>query len=333
MILALKHPFSEQEVRRVVNRLREMGLHTRVIEGTDHTLVTALGASSEMIPDDLRDHPLVEVVVPAQSAARIHATRPVHLGSNRAVIGDLRVGIIAGPCSVEDRTQLLDTAAAVKEAGAIALRGGAFKPRTDPRSFRGLGAPALELLAEARDLTGLMVVTEVMSVDQVELVARYADVLQIGSRSMHNYNLLCAAGRTNKPILLKRGWSASMDEFLHAAEYILEEGNSQIILCERGIRTFESYVRNTLALALVPALKMRSTLPVIVDPSHGTGSADLVAPMSKAAIACGADGLLIEVHPHPERALSDGAQSLDFAQFAGLMAAVEPVARAVGRAL
>ncbi len=342
MILVLRPNCSDADVQSVVDRLRESGAIGRVMKSAERTLV-AVGNGVRLEPDTFNDDPHVELVVPTvpqqqpadeqQNRGTARGTRAVCLGPANAIVGGQRLGIIAGPCSVEDRQQLLEVAHEVKEAGAIGLRGGAFKPRTNPYSFQGLGEPALEFLAEAREATGLAIVTEVMSVDQTELVARYADVLQIGTRNMHNSSLLAAAGKTGKPILLKRGWSATLEEMLQAAEYIIREGDSDVILCERGIRTFESYVRHTLALAIVPAVKQRSPLPIIVDPSHGTGVADWVPPLSKAAVACGADGLLIEVHPHPENAQTDGQQSLNIPQFQRLMSELVTLAPAVGRAL
>jgi len=345
MILVLRPNCSEADVQRVLDRLRGSGALGRVMKSADRTLV-AVGNGVSIEPDAFNDDPYVDLVVPTvppqpacggidaqQTRGTARGTREVCLGPANAIVGGQRLGIIAGPCSVEDRQQLLEVAHAVKEAGAIGLRGGAFKPRTNPYSFQGLGEPALELLAEAREATGLAVVTEVLSVDQTDLVARYADVLQIGARNMHNSSLLAAAGKTGKPILLKRGWSATLQEMLQAAEYIIREGDSDVILCERGIRTFESYVRHTLALAVVPAVKQRSPLPIIVDPSHGTGVAVWVPPLSKAAVACGADGLLIEVHPHPEKAQTDGEQSLNIPQFQRLMSDLQTLAPAVGRAL
>ena len=248
-------------------------------------------------------------------------------------IGGVRVVVISGPCSVESREQVLETARAVKEAGAHMLRGGAFKPRTSPYSFQGLKEEGLMLLAEARDVTGLPVVTEIISPRDLELVSRYADVLQIGARNMQNYPLLRALGRARKPVLLKRGISSTVNEWLNAAEYILDGGNEEVILCERGIRTFEALTRFTLDLSVVPALKKLCHLPVVVDPSHGTGRRSLVPPMSKAAIAAGADGLLIEVHPEPDKALCDGPQSLLPDQFKTLMNELELVTRAMGRSL
>ena len=339
MILVLRSNCTASDIQKVVDRVRGLGLQSRVLTSGDRRLVALAGDCRHLDHAEFSSDPEVEMVVPTVADQQQvapppdHSTRQVCLGPAEALLGGTRLGIIAGPCSVEGKEQLIDVAHAAKQAGAIGLRGGAFKPRTNPYSFQGLGERALELLARAREETGLAVVTEVMSTGQAELVARYADVLQIGTRNMHNFNLLSAVGRTGKPVLLKRGWSATLDELLHAAEYVVSEGDSDVILCERGIRTFESYVRNTLALALVPAVKQRSPFPIIVDPSHGTGVADLVAPLSKAAIACGADGLLIEVHPQPERALTDGQQSLTIAQFQDLMTELRSIAEAVGRSL
>jgi 3-deoxy-7-phosphoheptulonate synthase len=247
------------------------------------------------------------------------------------MVGGTRVGVIAGPCSVENKAQLLEIAHAVKEAGAVGLRGGAFKPRTSPYAFQGMGEKGLELLALAREETGLGVVTEVMAVDQVELVSKYADVMQVGARNMQNFNLLNAVGEQPRPVLLKRGLSATLEEFLLAAEYIMARGNSQVMLCERGIRTYEEYVRNTLALAAVPALQRASHLPVVVDPSQGTGKNYLVDSMCRASVAAGADGLIIEVHNDPEHALTDGAQSITPQQFAEMMKSIKRIAAAVDR--
>jgi 3-deoxy-7-phosphoheptulonate synthase len=255
----------------------------------------------------------------------------VGTGTNAARIGGNKIVIVAGPCAVESWEQLEEIAVAAKRCGAHLLRGGAFKPRTSPYSFQGLGEEGLKLLARAREKTGLPVVTEVMTPEAVPLVEEYADCLQVGARNMQNFNLLQACGKAGKPILLKRGLSATLEELLMAAEYILSSGNPDVILCERGVRTFERATRNTLDLSAVAVLKEWSHLPVIVDPSHGTGHASLVPPMSCAAIACGADGLLIEAHPHPERALSDGPQSLTPAALAETLASVAAVAHAVGR--
>ncbi len=248
-------------------------------------------------------------------------------------IGSKKIIIMAGPCAVESKDQLIQTALAVKKAGATALRGGAFKPRTSPYSFQGLGEEGLKLLAQARDVAGLAVVTEVTTAEQVPLVAQYADVLQVGSRNMQNFALLNAVGESHKPVLLKRGLMSTIEEFLNAAEYILSHNNPRVILCERGIRTFETSTRNTVDINAIPVLKSLSHLPVILDPSHGTGKREYVPAVSRAAIAAGADGLIIEVHPDPENAMSDGAQSLRPSEFEALMKELRPVAEAVGRTI
>lgn len=252
---------------------------------------------------------------------------------NGVIIGDKRIIVAAGPCSVESREQLLDTARSVKKAGALILRGGAFKPRTSPYSFQGLEQEGLGLLAEAREETGLQIVTEVMDPRDLDTVSACTDIVQVGTRNMYNYPLLKALGHIKKPVLLKRGFSATIDEWLNAAEYILSSGNPRVILCERGIRTFDTLTRFTLDLSAIPVLKCLTHLPVIVDPSHGTGERSLVASMSKASIAAGSDGLLIEVHPNPEKALSDGPQSLNFQEFKILMQDLLPISQAVGRNL
>jgi 3-deoxy-7-phosphoheptulonate synthase len=340
MVVVMRHGATPEHVEYVVKLIREMGLRDHVIFGTDRTVVAAIGDKRQVDKSVIELAPMVERIVPilapfklASKEVKIEPTVVPLDGSKGATIGGTKIGVIAGPCSVEDRTMLVETAHAVSEAGAVGLRGGAFKPRTNPYSFQGLGEQGLEILAEARDQTGLAIVTEVMSTDQVELVAQYADVLQIGTRNMHNFNLLHAVGCTDRTVLLKRGMSATMEEFLLAAEYVINAGNPKVILCERGIRTHEEYVRNTLALSIVPAIKQESHLPIIVDPSHGTGHAYMVGPMSKAAVACGADGLIIEVHPDPTHAMTDGAQSMTPAAFAKLMRELQAVAVAVGREL
>ncbi len=333
-MLVVMSPRSTQEhVDHVVRLLDGMGVGGCVIEKGRQKFVEVVADGARV---DRTALPMIDRVLdqagPILAAGRQPGDRTsiIPLGA-RASVGGRKLGIIAGPCSVESRDQLLEIAAAVKEAGAAGLRGGAFKPRTSPYSFQGLGERGLEMLALAREQTGLAIVTEVMRCEHVELVARYADVLQVGSRNMHNTHLLSAVGRQGKPVLLKRGWSATLEEFLLAAEYVMLEGNRQVILCERGIRTHETYVRNTLALAVVPEVKRISTLPIIVDPSHGTGRRHLVTPMSNAAIACGADGLLIEVHHTPDRAWSDGDQSLGLDQFHALMIGLKPFAEACHR--
>jgi 3-deoxy-7-phosphoheptulonate synthase len=337
MIVVMKQWASQHEIDSMIERVRKMGLTPHIIQGTERTVIACVGDERFKAPEQLAVGAGVEKVIPILARYKIASREvkpeptiiPLGLGS----LGGPRVGIIAGPCTVENRSMLLEAAHAVKEAGAIALRGGAFKPRTDPYSFHGLAEQGLEYLAEAREATGLAVVTEVMAPEQVPLVARYADVLQIGARNMQNFNLLAAVGDCDKIVLLKRGLSADFDEFLLAAEYILSHGNPRVILCERGIRTFEQYTRFTFTVAMVPALKQATHLPVIADPSHATGRADLVEPVSRAAIAAGADGLLIEVHPDPEKALVDGPQSLSVPAFRKLVASCRKVAEAIGRTL
>jgi 3-deoxy-7-phosphoheptulonate synthase len=340
MIVVMKQGSTPQQIEHVVKLVREMGLKENVIVGTERTVVAVIGNDrfkdrSVMESVDGVDK-VVPILAPYKMASReVKKERtavPLFLGNPTSpTIGGTKIGIIAGPCSVENRSQLLETAHAVKEHGAVGLRGGAFKPRTNPYSFQGLAEKGLQVLAEAREQTGLAVVTEVMAVDQVRLVADYADVLQIGARNMQNFNLLNAVGEQSKPVLLKRGMSATLEEFLLAAEYIMAKGNTNVMLCERGIRTFEEYVRNTLALAAVPELQRVSHLPVVVDPSQGTGKNHLIDSMCRAAVAAGADGLIIEVHNDPEHALTDGAQSITPQQFADMMKAIKRIALAVDR--
>jgi 3-deoxy-7-phosphoheptulonate synthase len=337
MIVVMKTNATREQIDHMLRRVREMGLTPHMIEGTERKVIACVGDERFKAPEQLAVGAGVDKVIPILARYKIASREvkpeptiiPLGLGS----LGGPRIGIIAGPCTVESRSMLLEAAHAVKEAGAIALRGGAFKPRTDPYSFQGLGEEGLKYLAEAREATGLAVVTEVMAVEQVPLVAEYADVLQIGARNMQNYNLLAAVGKVDKPVLLKRGLSADFDEFLLAAEYILSQGNSRVILCERGIRTFEQFTRFTFPVAVLPALKQATHLPVIADPSHATGRSDLVEAVARAAIAAGADGLIVEVHPDPEKALVDGAESLNFDGFKKLVASCRKVAEAVGRTL
>lgn len=334
MIVVMQPGATQHQIDHVVKLVREFGLRDHVIVGTDRTVVAAIGDKRNVDKSAIESAPAVDRIVPILAPYKVASLEVkrepslVPIG-NGAVVGGKELALIAGPCSVESRTQLLEIAHAVKEAGAVALRGGAFKPRTNPYQFQGLGQQGLELLAEAREQTGLAVVTEVMSIDQVDLVSRYADVLQIGTRNMHNFNLLVACGQTKKSVLLKRGWSAALDEFLLAAEYIIDAGNPNVILCERGIRTHETYVRNTLALAIVPAVKRESHLPILVDPSQGTGHAYMVPAMCRAAIAAGADGLIVEVHNDPEHALTDGAQSITPEVFANTVRECAAIAATV----
>ena len=335
MIVVMKRDATQDQIKHMVDRVEQLGLKSHVIVGTERTVIAAIGEKRENAKESLSSGSGVDDVVPILAPYKI-ASREVKPEPTQVNVGSLRVGaghvgIIAGPCSVENEEQILGTAGAVKAAGATALRGGAFKPRTSPYSFQGLKEDGLKLLAAARDATGLAIVTEVMGTDDVDLVAEYADVLQIGARNMQNYRLLEAVGNSHRPVLLKRGPSATIDELLLAAEYILNEGNPNVMLCERGVRTFETHTRFTLPLATVAYLHNKTHLPVVIDPSHGTGHAYLVPSMAAAAVAAGADGLIIEVHPDPECALSDGYQSLDFAQFSKTVEQCRKVAESVDK--
>ena len=337
MIVVMQKGATQEQVNHMAKRVEELGLKSHIIVGTERTVIAAIGEKREHMRESLESGPGVAEVVPILAPYKV-ASREVKPEPTQVVAGSLTVGagvlgVIAGPCSVESEEQILESARAVKAAGATALRGGAFKPRTSPYSFQGLKEVGLKLLAAAREETGLAVVTEVMSTEDVELVARYADVLQVGARNMQNYRLLEAVGQTNRPVLLKRGPSATMEELLLAAEYILNEGNPNVMLCERGIRTFESHTRFTLPVATIPYLHQKTHLPVVVDPSHGTGHTYLVPDTAAAAVAAGADGLILEVHPSPETAMSDGYQSLDFAQFQATMDKCRRVAAAVDKCM
>lgn len=337
MIIVLKKGTREGEIQEITERLSEEGFKVHLSQGVEKMIIGAVGDRGRLKALDLEALPWVEKVVPILAPYKL-VSREFHPANTVIKIGDHEIGgskihVMAGPCSVESRSQILETAHAVKEAGATFLRGGAFKPRTSPYAFQGLEEQGLKLLAEAREETGLAVITEVVDVRDVELVADYADILQIGARNMQNFNLLKEVAKANKPILLKRGPSATLEEWMLAAEYVLDGGNSQVMFCERGIRTFETYTRNTLDLSMVPALHALSHLPVIIDPSHGTGRWELVAPMAKAAIAAGADGLIVEVHPQPEKALSDGKQSLTLTNFQKMMTELDHIAKALERPL
>lgn len=337
MIVVMQRGAPQDQVEHMVMRVEEMGLKAHVIVGTERTVIAAIGEKREDTRQSLESGPGVSEVVPILAPYKVASVEvkpePTVIRAGSLTVGNGHVGMIAGPCSVESEEQIISTAKAVKEAGATALRGGAFKPRTSPYSFQGLKEDGLRLLAAAREVTGLAVVTEVMSPEDVELVATYADVLQIGARNMQNYRLLEAVGNTDRAVLLKRGASATIDELLLAAEYVLNEGNPDVMLCERGIRTFESHTRFTLPLATVVYLHEKTHLPVVVDPSHGTGHSSLVPDMAVASVAAGADGLIVEVHPNPEQAVSDGYQSLTFEQFADTMARCRAVANAIGRVM
>jgi 3-deoxy-7-phosphoheptulonate synthase len=335
MIVVMKRGADRGQVEHMVRRVEGLGLKSHVIYGTERTVIAAVGEKRDEMREALESGPGVERVVPILAPYKV-ASREVKPEPTQVTARDLRVGagtvgVIAGPCSVENEEQIVRTARAIKAAGAKGLRGGAYKPRTSPYSFQGLKEDGLRLLATARAETGLAVVTEVVSSEDVDLVSEYADVLQVGARNMQNYRLLEAIGRSPCPVLLKRGPSATMDELLLAAEYILDGGNQAVMLCERGIRTFETHTRFTLPLASVPYLQSKTHLPVVVDPSHGTGHTYLVPDMAAASVAAGADGLILEVHPDPELALSDGFQTLDLEQFAVTMDKCRKIANAVGR--
>ncbi|HWI40315.1 MAG TPA: 3-deoxy-7-phosphoheptulonate synthase [Verrucomicrobiae bacterium] len=339
MIIVMKAGAAKQDREEVLKRIRELGYKPHVIHGTTRDVIGAVGDErGKLVLQSIESMHGVERVVPilqpyklASKEVKKEATT-VRI-SDDVVIGGSRIVVMAGPCSVEGERQIIETAVAVKEAGACVLRGGAFKPRTSPYSFQGLEEEGLKLLAKARTETGLPVVTEVVNPETAELVAEYADILQIGARNAQNFGLLKKVGQLKKPVLLKRGMSMTVQEFLMSAEYIMSEGNQSVILCERGIRTFETATRNTLDLSVVPVLKQKTHLPIITDPSHGTGNYHYVAPMAYASVASGADGIIIEVHPDPERATSDGPQSLKPSKFAAMMERMRLFADAAERTL
>jgi 3-deoxy-7-phosphoheptulonate synthase len=336
MLIVTRSGITDAELTHVCERVEALGLTAHVVHGAQRTVIACVGDEDQLSEVPLLALPGIESVTPvlrpyklASREALPGADTLVKAGS--ATIGGHELAVIAGPCSVEGREMLIQTAMSVERSGAVMLRGGAFKPRTSPYAFRGVGADGLELLAEAREASGLPVVTEVMDTRLVELVAGHADMLQVGARNMQNFALLAELGRVQRPVLLKRGLSATITELLMAAEYIMAHGNTSVVLCERGIRTFERATRNTLDIAAIPVLKRETHLPVIVDPSHAGGIAELVTPLACAAIAAGADGLIVEVHPQPEKALSDGDQSLTFDQFEQMMRTLAPFAEAAGR--
>ena len=337
VIIAMKRDVSARDLAAVVVQAERSGCHAHLSHGEERTTIGVIGEQRLVDPETFRQMSGVEKVVPLlqpfKLASRDFKPEDTIIRLNGISIGGEKVVVMAGPCAVEHREQLLEVAHAVKAAGATILRGGAYKPRTSPYSFQGLGFEGLKILAEAREQTGLLVVTEVMSPETVPLVASYADILQLGARNMQNYALLQAVGKAHKPVLLKRGMMSTIKELLMSAEYILSQGNNRVMLCERGIRTFETYTRNTLDINAIPLLKKLTHLPVIVDPSHGAGMWELVTAVSRASVAAGADGLLIEVHCHPDQALSDGDQSLKPERFAALVAELRLVAKAVGRDL
>ncbi len=335
MMIIMRADATQEEISGIVERVEANGLRAHLSRGEERTIIGAIGDGRPVNRDQFLILPGVDRIVPISRpykiASREFSPHNTVFPLDGVDIGGEGVVIIAGPCSVESREQTLEIAQAVKEAGAHALRGGAFKPRTSPYSFQGLGEKGLEILAEARDATALPVVTEVMAPEQVPLVSQYSDVLQIGARNMQNYALLHAAGESMRPVMVKRGMSATVEELLMAAEYVLSHGNRRVILCERGIRTFETSTRNTTDINAVPVLKALSHLPVVLDPSHSTGNWEYVTAVARAAVAAGADGLMIEVHTHPEAALSDGGQSLKPERFAEMVRQVRAIAQAIGR--
>jgi 3-deoxy-7-phosphoheptulonate synthase len=337
-IIVLSPGATEKELKHIVKKLEGRGLQVNISKGTERTIIGVIGDTSKVTEDEenaIRVMPGVEDVMrilkPYKLASREFKGKDTTINVGGRLIGGKKIQVIAGPCAVENKTVLMAIAVKVKEAGAAFIRGGAFKPRTSPYSFQGLGEEGLQYLSDARAKTGLPVVTEIMDPRDMEILNKYADIIQIGTRNMQNFRLLLEVGISSKPVLLKRGLSATIKEWLMAAEYIMSRGNQNVILCERGIRTFETATRNTLDLSAVAVLKKLTHLPVFVDPSHGVGKWDLVAPMAKAAVAAGADGLIIEVHTNPEEALSDGEQSLRPNDFKKLMKELKPIAVAVGR--
>ncbi len=337
MLIVMKTDAGDEELNGVLERIAQAGFSGQVSKGVERTVVGVLG----QIYPDLRELferlPGVDNVIPISKPYKL-SSREFQPQDTVVRVGDVEIGagkvvVMAGPCAVESEEQVLETARAVKAAGADILRGGAFKPSTSPYTFRGMGLRGLELLALAREETGLPIITEVMAPQDVELVARYTDILQVGTRNMQNFPLLDEVGKARKPVLLKRGLASTIQEWLLSAEYILSQGNRELMLCERGIRTFETHTRNTMDISAIPVIKKLSHLPIIADPSHGTGLWYLVRPLALAAVAAGADGLMIEVHPNPDQALKDGPQSLNFANFELLMSQVAAVTASVGREL
>lgn len=337
MIIIMSRKAPAGQVDRVQQQLRTAGLGVHLSQGVERTIIGAIGDRSPELMSQVAAMPGVERVIPIlkpfKLASRDFKPKATYVQVGEAVFGGEEAVMIAGPCAIEDEEQLLSTARQIKKAGAKLLRGGAFKPRTSPYSFQGLKTEGLKLMQEVAEETGLAVVTEVVSPHEVEVVGQYAQMLQIGARNMQNFALLQEVGRAKLPVLLKRGMAATIEEWLMAAEYIMKEGNYQVVLCERGIRTFETATRNTMDVSAICLAKEWSHLPVIADPSHASGRRNLVLPLARAALAAGADGLMVEVHPHPETALSDGPQSLNFAEFEVLMKEIAPILTALGRCL
>lgn len=337
-IIVLKPEANDEDIRHILKKLESKGLKANVSRGTERTIIGVIGDTSKITEDEedaIRAMDFVENVLrilkPYKLASRDFKKENTEINVRGNIIGGKKIHVMAGPCAVENKTMIMAIAEKVKEHGATFLRGGAYKPRTSPYSFQGLGEEGLRYLADAREKTGLPIITEIMDPRDMDVILEYADIIQIGARNMQNFRLLLEVGSVDKPVLLKRGLSSTIKEWLMSAEYIMSRGNQNVMLCERGIRTFETATRNTLDLSAVPVLKKLTHLPVVVDPSHGVGKWDLVAPMAKAAIAAGADALIIEVHINPEEALSDGEQSLKPDIFGQLMKELKPIAEAVGR--
>lgn len=337
-IIVLNRKATEKNIANLLKKLENKGLKATISRGTEKTVIGVIGDTSSITEEEENAvrvmkgvEDVVRILKPYKLASRDFKAQNTIIKVKGKVIGGKKIPVIAGPCAVENRAVMINIAEKVKAAGASFIRGGAYKPRTSPYSFQGLGEEGLKHLAEASRKTGLPVVTEIMDPRDLETILKYTDIIQIGARNMQNFRLLLEVGMCNKPVLLKRGLSATIKEWLMAAEYVMSKGNQEVILCERGIRTFETATRNTLDLSAVPVLKQKTHLPVVVDPSHGVGKWDLVAPMAKAAVAVGADGLLIEVHTNPENAMSDGEQSLKPDAFKKLMSELKLIAKAVGR--
>ncbi|TAL24516.1 MAG: 3-deoxy-7-phosphoheptulonate synthase [Nitrospirae bacterium] len=337
-IIVLNRKATEVDIKRILKKLESKGLKATISKGTERIVIGVIGDTSKITEDEENTvrvmkgvEEVMRILKPYKLASRDFKSQDTIIKVKGKIIGGKKIPVVAGPCAVENRAMMMNVAEKVKAAGASFIRGGAYKPRTSPYSFQGLGEEGLQYLAEASAKTGLPVVTEIMDPRDLGTILKYTDIIQIGARNMQNFRLLLEVGMCNKPVLLKRGLSATIKEWLMAAEYVMSKGNQQVILCERGIRTFETATRNTLDLSSVPVLQQKTHLPVVVDPSHGVGKWDLVAPMAKAAVAAGADGLLIEVHTDPENAMSDGEQSLKPDAFRKLMNELKPIAKAVGR--
>jgi 3-deoxy-7-phosphoheptulonate synthase len=337
MIIIMKHDATDEQINHVTDKLKSLGFGVHLSKGIERTVIGAIGDKRLLVSENIQVLPGVSELVPISKPYKLVSREfktedtVVKISENVSIGAGMPLAVIAGPCSVESKDQIISTAKAIKAAGASALRGGAYKPRTSPYAFQGLGEEGLKFMAEAKKETGLPIVTECLDPRDLATVLKYADVIQIGARNMQNFVLLREVGKIKKPVLLKRGGGNTIEELLMSAEYILSEGNRNVILCERGIRTLETYTRNTLDLSAVPVIKDLTHLPVVVDPSHGTGKWKYVPTMSLAAVAAGADGLIIEVHPHPDEALSDGPQSLTPENFASLMDQIKKVAQAIGR--